>query len=156
MAENLLIPLQFTYPDKSLQSVLQAHIKKMDTRLTTPGKIVEVLEKTRVDNNHIKYKVQRKLPQFATRFFNLNHILYYENIKIKEDSTIEIISEQSFGKINMKSNLVFSFDENSKSTVCNGFIRTVNCPKIIKKLVTAYSQKTFKLERQEELSLCEM
>ena len=44
MAENLLIPLQFTYPDKSLQSVLKAHIKKMDTRLTTPGKIIEVLE----------------------------------------------------------------------------------------------------------------
>ena len=155
MAENILIPLQFTYPDKSLQSVLQAHIKKMDTCLTTPGKNVQVLEKIRVDNNHIQYKVQRKLPKFASRFFNLNHILYDENIKIKEDSSIEIISEQIFGKINMKSNLVFSFDENSKSTVCNGFIRTVNCPKIIKKLVTIYSQKTFKTERQEELSLCD-
>lgn len=155
MAENIFIPLQFVYSDKTLQTVLQAHMKKMDTRITTPGKVVQVLEKTRVEDNHIRYKVQRKLPKFCVRFFNLNHILYFENIKIKDDSSIEIISEQTVGKINMRSNLVFNYDDNTKSTVCNGFIKTENCPKIIKKLVIAYSQKTFKNERQEELSLCD-
>lgn len=154
MSESIFIPLEFVYTNKTLQNVLQAHLQKMDKYITSPDKIVKVLEKNRINNNHIQYKVQRTLPQFAIRFFNLNHIVYFENIKIKDDSKIEIVSEQSFGKINMKSNLVFSFNDENKSTVCNGFIKTENCPKILKKVVTTYSKKTFTAERQNELDLC--
>jgi hypothetical protein len=152
MSENLFIPLKFKYENVTLANVLAAYRQKMTSRANSNG-LVSVTQMEKMSSDYVVYHVQRRLPDWAVRFFNLNHVTYQEHAKIVDNNTIEIVSEQTVGKITMKLNMIHMFDTAQNSTITTAFIKAENVPKILKKLLQAYTEKQFTNERTHELDV---
>ena len=152
MSEKIFLSLQYRFDGIEIKDVLRAYKQKMQERAnaTNKNQKVTVMKKDKRSADYVVYTVKRQFPAFVVRFFNLNHVVYEEHAKIR-NNTIEISSEQTVGKIKMKLNMVHNYDPNTKSTVTNAFIKAENVPKILKTTVEKYSAKEFATERDSEL-----
>ena len=146
---KVFIQMAYTYKGADLQSVLKAYVKKMNMQRnginTTPLTSTPML---------MEYQVERKMPVWAARFFNLNSFKYQETAKInQQENTIEISSSQTIAKVTMKFSMTLFWDPDEKSTKATALVTAENVPKILTKTVNAYTNKEFKREREFEASL---
>ena len=148
---SVFIPLKFEFPNVDLINVLRAYKTKMEERSRQKG-IVAVTNISKQSSNYMIYSIQRKLPDWAIRFFNLNHIEYTEHAKIIDNNSIEITSGHTVGKITMNMHIIHTYDPNTKSTVTTAFAKASHVPKILKKLLEGYIKKQFFAERKAELT----
>ena len=103
---KVFIQMAYTYKGADLQSVLKAYVKKMSMQRnginTTPLTSTPML---------MEYQVERKMPVWASRFFNLNSFKYQETAKInQQENTIEISSSQTIAKVTMKFSMTLFWD----------------------------------------------
>ena len=149
--ETVFIPLKFEFPNVKLVDVLRAYKTKMEERSQQKG-IVTVVNISKQSSNYMIYSIERKLPDWAIRFFNLNHIEYKEHAKIIDNNSIEITSGHTVGNITMNMHINHIYDPNSKSTMTTAFAKASHVPKILRKLLEGYIKKEFLNERKAELT----
>jgi hypothetical protein len=149
--ETIFVPLKFEFPDVELVSVLRAYKTKMEERSKQKG-TVTVVNISKQNSNYMIYSIQRKLPEWAIRFFNLNHIEYKEHAKILDNNSIEITSGHTVGNITMNMHINHMYDPTANSTVTTAFAKASRVPKILKKVLEGYIKKQFETERKAELA----
>jgi hypothetical protein len=143
---KVFVQMAYTYKDADLQSVLKAYVKKMSverngiktTALTSTPMLKE-------------YQVERNMPPWAARFFNLNSFKYQETAKInQQENTIEISSYQTIANVALKFNMTLFWDPDENSTKATALATVENVPKILTKTVNAFTKKEFQRERDVE------
>lgn len=152
MPTKIFSSLNYTFNGCKIQDILKAYMLKIKSRKVTEKQSgVTVLSSKRINDKYIKHTIQRKLPEFLIRFFNLNHVEYEEHVKLT-DETIEIESEQVVSGVTIKFNMIYMFDKDQNSTVVTGILKVDKVPGILKRPIEQYILKQFKNEREVESS----
>jgi len=151
MPTKIFSSLNYTFNGCKIQDILKAYMLKIKSRKDAEKQSVTVLSSERINDKYIVHTIQRKLPEFLIRFFNLNHVEYKEHVKLT-DETIEIESEQVVSGVTIKFNMIYMFDKDKNSTVVTGILKVDTVPGILKKPIEQYILKQFKNEREVELS----
>lgn len=144
----ILLKLQYTFPQTPIKAVLNAYQKKMNDRRTNPNGNVKVLSMAADDNKTISYQVQRKVPEFCQRFFNLNDVVYTEKAFIENENTLQITSEQHVSKVTLNTNMRYVYNTTTHDTVVIGIVKLEGVPKILSKPMKLYAGKEFRSERK--------
>lgn len=150
MPTQIFSSLNYTFKGCKIQDILKAYMLKMDSRKVGDQGVI-VISSERITDKYIIHTIQRKLPEFLIRFFNLNRVEYQEHVKLTNE-TIEIESEQVVSGVTIKFNMIYMFDHNTNSTIVTGILKVDKVPSILKRPIEQYILKQFKSERDVELS----